>query len=135
VTLAPIMYLPLAVLNLDFDLAVWIVLGVEWYARISHANLRTHFGPLRFALVTPQSHRIHHSLERRHRDQNFGTLFCIWDRLFGTQWPGHDEYPATGIADESFPSESAPGIANLLTSYFAQLYYPFQQLVKSFRSR
>jgi sterol desaturase/sphingolipid hydroxylase (fatty acid hydroxylase superfamily) len=135
VTLAPLMYLPLAVLNLDFVLAMWVALGVEWYARITHANLRTHFGPLRFALVTPQSHRIHHSLERRHRDQNFGTLFSVWDRLFGTHWPNIDEYPATGIADESFPSENAPGFSNLLASYFAQLLYPFQQLLKSWRSR
>lgn len=135
VTLAPVMYLPLAILNLDFELAVWIVLGIEWYSRITHANLRTHFGPLRYALVTPQSHRIHHSLEHRHRDRNFGTLFSLWDRLFGTQWPQHEEYPATGIADESFPSETAPGFASLLASYFAQLLYPFRQLMKSRRSR
>ena len=135
VTLAPIMYLPLVVLNLDFELAVWIVLGIEWYSRITHANLRTHFGPLRFALVTPQSHRVHHSREHRHHDQNFGTLFSFWDRLFGTQWPDHEEYPATGIADENFPWEKSVGGTSVLSNYFAQLIYPFQQVVKSWRSR
>lgn len=134
-TLAPFMYLPLAILNLDFKLAVWVVVGVEWYSRVTHANLRSHFGPLRFAFVTPQSHRIHHSLERRHHDRNFGTVFSLWDRVFGTQWTDHREYPATGIADEGFPCETAPGVTSLLASYFAQLLYPFQQLLKSRRSR
>ena len=133
ITLAPIMYFPLVVLNLDFELAVWIVLFVEWYSRITHANLRTHFGPLRHVFVTPQSHRIHHSLERRHHDQNFGTLFSIWDRLFGTQWHDHQEYPATGIADEKFPWEESIGGTNVLANYFAQLVYPFQQVLRSWR--
>jgi sterol desaturase/sphingolipid hydroxylase (fatty acid hydroxylase superfamily) len=128
--LAPIMYLPLVVLNLDFELAVWVALAIEWYSRITHANLRTHFGPLRYALVTPQSHRVHHSREQRHHDQNFGTLFSIWDRLFGTQWPDHEEYPATGIADENFPWEESIRGTNILSNYFAQLIYPFQRLVK-----
>jgi sterol desaturase/sphingolipid hydroxylase (fatty acid hydroxylase superfamily) len=135
VTLAPIMYVPLYVLNLDFELAVWIVIGTEWYSRITHANLRTHFGPLRYALVTPQSHRIHHSRDRRHHDQNFGTVFSLWDRLFGTQWPDHDEYPATGIADEDFPWEKSVGGSSVLANYFAQLVYPFQRLLRSWRSK
>jgi sterol desaturase/sphingolipid hydroxylase (fatty acid hydroxylase superfamily) len=52
----------------------------RWYTRIYHANLRTNYGPLKYILVTPQSHRIHHSIEKRHVDKNFGTLFTIWDR-------------------------------------------------------
>ncbi len=39
------MYLPLYVLNLDFELAVWIVIGIEWYSRITHANLQSHLVP------------------------------------------------------------------------------------------
>jgi sterol desaturase/sphingolipid hydroxylase (fatty acid hydroxylase superfamily) len=35
-------------------------------------------------LVTPQFHRIHHSSASGHIDRNFGGLFTIWDRLFGT---------------------------------------------------
>lgn len=133
ITLAPILYLPLYVLNLDFELAVWILLFLEWHGRITHANLRTNFGPLRYVLVTPQSHRIHHSRDARHHDQNFGTLFSFWDRLFGTHWRNENEYPATGIADERFPWEKSVTPANLLANYFAQLVYPFQQLVRSWR--
>ncbi|MGD9634382.1 MAG: sterol desaturase family protein [Pirellulales bacterium] len=132
-TLAPIMYLPLYMLNLDFTLAVWILLITEWHGRVTHANLRTNFGPLRYVFVTPQSHRIHHSRDSRHHDQNFGTLFSFWDRLFGTQWPDHEEYPATGIADESFPLEKSVSPSSVLANYFAQLVYPFQRIVRSRR--
>jgi sterol desaturase/sphingolipid hydroxylase (fatty acid hydroxylase superfamily) len=131
----PILYTPLYVLNLDFELAVWIVLLTDWYGRITHANLRTNYGVLRYALVTPQSHRIHHSRERRHIDKNFGILFSVWDRLFGTQWPNHDDYPPTGIADEHFPWEATVHGLHVLSNYFAQLIYPFRQLFKSRHAR
>lgn len=35
-------------------------------------------------LVTPNFHRIHHSSERVETDSNYGQLFALWDRLFGT---------------------------------------------------
>jgi sterol desaturase/sphingolipid hydroxylase (fatty acid hydroxylase superfamily) len=130
ITLVPILYTPLYVLNLNFELAAWIVILMDWYGRVTHANLRTNYGPLRYALVTPQSHRIHHSCERRHSDKNFATLFSVWDWLFGTQWPHHDEYPATGIADENFPWEESVGGTHVLSNYFAQLVYPFRQIFK-----
>jgi sterol desaturase/sphingolipid hydroxylase (fatty acid hydroxylase superfamily) len=133
-TLVPFVYLQLYVLNLDFELAVWIVLLTQWYARITHANLRTNLGPLKYALVTPQSHRIHHSCERRHVDKNFATLFAVWDRLFGTQWPDHDEYPATGVAGEEFPWDETIGRGGVLSNYFAQLIYPFRKILKSRRA-
>ena len=41
-------------------------------------------GVLRRALVTPDMHRIHHSLTRAESDRNFGNVFPWWDRLFAT---------------------------------------------------
>ena len=35
-------------------------------------------------LVPPSMHRIHHSVKIKERDSNYGVLFSIWDRLFGT---------------------------------------------------
>jgi len=35
-------------------------------------------------LVTPALHRWHHTTTAPERDSNFGTIFTIWDRLFGT---------------------------------------------------
>lgn len=39
---------------------------------------------LRWIVVTPAMHTIHHSVEREDRDTNFGFSIALWDRLFGT---------------------------------------------------
>ncbi|MEQ1771513.1 MAG: sterol desaturase family protein [Devosia sp.] len=39
---------------------------------------------LRWIVVTPDLHRTHHSVEMREGNSNFGEVFTIWDRLFGT---------------------------------------------------
>lgn len=39
---------------------------------------------LRWVLVTPSMHRIHHSVRREETDSNFGFHLSIWDRLFGS---------------------------------------------------
>ena len=35
-------------------------------------------------LVTPRTHVLHHATNPRYLDKNFGAMFTIWDRLFGT---------------------------------------------------
>jgi sterol desaturase/sphingolipid hydroxylase (fatty acid hydroxylase superfamily) len=39
---------------------------------------------VRLLVVTPDMHRVHHSIERRETNSNFGFNFPWWDRLFGT---------------------------------------------------
>ena len=39
---------------------------------------------LRRVLVTPDMHRVHHSIHRHEHDSNYGFALSIWDRLFGT---------------------------------------------------
>lgn len=39
---------------------------------------------LRKVLVTPDMHRVHHSVHRAEHDSNYGFSLSIWDRLFGT---------------------------------------------------
>jgi sterol desaturase/sphingolipid hydroxylase (fatty acid hydroxylase superfamily) len=39
---------------------------------------------LRWLVVTPSLHRVHHSVERDETDSNFGFSVVWWDRLFGT---------------------------------------------------
>ena len=122
-----IRFVPVMVLGLSKPEIFNLALITLWYTRFIHANVRTNLGPLRHVLVTPQFHRIHHSIEPRHRDQNFGVIFSFWDRLFGTVYPGCDEYPATGIADEDFPHETS--YREILTAPFKQLAYPFRRIL------
>jgi sterol desaturase/sphingolipid hydroxylase (fatty acid hydroxylase superfamily) len=37
-----------------------------------------------YLIVTPNFHRIHHSLDIKEGNSNFGVLFSFWDKLFGT---------------------------------------------------
>lgn len=39
---------------------------------------------LRWLVVTPEMHRIHHSVHRDETDSNFGFHLSLWDRLFGS---------------------------------------------------
>ncbi len=56
-------------------------------AQFTHSNIRIPVGVdrvLRWLLVTPDMHRIHHSVERNETDSNYGFHFSTWDRLLGT---------------------------------------------------
>lgn len=39
---------------------------------------------MRRLIVTPAMHRVHHSEVRAETDSNYGTVFPLWDRLFGS---------------------------------------------------
>jgi sterol desaturase/sphingolipid hydroxylase (fatty acid hydroxylase superfamily) len=63
----------------------------------NHGNVRIPSGldrGLRLVLVTPDMHRVHHSIDRRETDSNFGFNVSWWDRLFGT----YRAQPALGHA-------------------------------------
>lgn len=124
-------FLPLMALNLGSVSFYGYAIAHQWYTRFCHANIRTNLGPLRFILVTPQSHRVHHSPHRRHWDLNFGVIFCIWDRLFGTHYRNDREYPRTGIPDRQFPLEASVRSGALFWTPVRQLLYPFGKLVSS----
>ena len=61
----------------------------------NHANIRIPLGVdriLRWLVVTPDMHRVHHSILARETNSNFGFNLPWWDRLFGTYRP----QPAAG---------------------------------------
>jgi sterol desaturase/sphingolipid hydroxylase (fatty acid hydroxylase superfamily) len=35
-------------------------------------------------LLSPAQHQVHHSVDKKHHDKNFGVVFSVWDRLFGS---------------------------------------------------
>jgi sterol desaturase/sphingolipid hydroxylase (fatty acid hydroxylase superfamily) len=99
-------------LSMAFKIAAVLVLGAPWeavlafeillnsFALFTHANLRLPERVerrLRRVLVTPEMHRIHHSVQREEHDSNFSFHLSIWDRLFGS----YRDKPRD--APESFP--------------------------------
>ncbi|HEY3935340.1 MAG TPA: sterol desaturase family protein [Gemmatimonadales bacterium] len=92
------------------------------YARFVHSNVRATLGPFGYIFVSPQFHRIHHSIEARHQDRNFGNIFSFWDRFFGTLHGATDEYPETGVAGIDYSTTGLfGGMARQLIDPFARL--------------
>jgi sterol desaturase/sphingolipid hydroxylase (fatty acid hydroxylase superfamily) len=55
-----------------------------------HANVRfprAMDSVLRSVIITAPMHRVHHSEVFTEQNTNFGTIFSIWDRIFGTYFP------------------------------------------------
>jgi len=66
-------------------------------AMFNHANVRLPKkidSLLRLLIVTPDSHRVHHSEVPNETDSNYGFFLSIWDRIFRTYTPqpqaGHE---------------------------------------------
>ncbi|MCF6219273.1 MAG: sterol desaturase family protein [Gammaproteobacteria bacterium] len=56
-------------------------------AMFNHGNIRLPNKldqALRWLIVTPDMHRIHHSIHRHEADSNYGFALSLWDRLFGS---------------------------------------------------
>ena len=77
----------------------------------NHGNVRIPAaidGILRLLVVTPDMHRVHHSIDPRETNSNFGFNLPWWDRLFGTYraepQAGH-EAMTIGIAQFRSPRE------------------------------
>jgi sterol desaturase/sphingolipid hydroxylase (fatty acid hydroxylase superfamily) len=86
-------------LSQAWKIAIALALGAPWmavlafevglsaFALLTHANVRL---PqrlervLRLLFVTPDMHRVHHSVYREEHDTNYGNLLSVWDRLFRT---------------------------------------------------
>ena len=129
----PIVLIPLMMLSIEMPTVAAFAFFATWQIRFYHANVRTDLGFLRYIFVTPQSHRIHHSIEARHRDMNFGVMFSFWDRLFRTQCEAAGEYPKTGIEERSFPLEKKMDLRSFIAVLLRQLFYPFQAIGRSLK--
>jgi sterol desaturase/sphingolipid hydroxylase (fatty acid hydroxylase superfamily) len=79
----------LAVLTLDIPMMVVLAhaLAVFTAAAITHGNVRLPEWLERLlqpVVITLDLHMIHHSIATDEANANFGAVFSIWDRLFGT---------------------------------------------------
>ena len=97
-------------------------------AMFNHANLalpRWLDEILRVFIVTPDMHRVHHSVLRREHDSNYGFNLSIWDRLFRT-------YRAQPEAGHQGMTIGLPPYQNLNPSRFDwSLLLPFRPLKRS----
>lgn len=122
------------VLSLLIKFAVIIIFGIPAVAivifeiilnataMITHSNL---YLPgrldkwLRWLVVTPDMHRIHHSIHRHETDSNYGFNLSIWDRLFRTysETP-EDSHEKMKIGIEIFREPREQVLDKMLTQPF-----------------
>ena len=77
----------IAALGLSAAPAGLYLLAATVVALCSHANLRVPGAldrRLRWLIVTPAVHAVHHSDLQRQTDSNYGSVLTVWDRIFGT---------------------------------------------------
>lgn len=84
-----------------------IVFG--FFNQLEHSNLRI---PepfetwLRWVVVTPALHRIHHSQIPQHTNSDYGTIFSFWDRCFGTyRFTEAQRALILGLPEYPYPSD------------------------------
>ena len=85
---------------------------------------------IEYLFATPSNHRVHHGIQGKYINKNFGATFIIWDRLFGTYEP-ESERPVYGI------THNISHKGNPLFINFHEYIDMFQDVVKakSFREK
>lgn len=82
-----------------------------------HANLDYRLGPLRHLLAVAEMHRWHHKRAFEDAQVNYGEVFLIWDRLFGTF---HDAPHIPALGEVGLHDNRVP------ERYWAHLVWPFR---------
>jgi alkylglycerol monooxygenase len=71
----------------------WLVKDT-WGFAVHTRNVRR-LGVLEAVMATPSHHRVHHAIDPIYANRNYGFVFIVWDKLFGTFQPELDEVPPT----------------------------------------
>jgi len=85
--------------------ALSAILFVGAFQFVTHSRLVGKLGFLEHIFSTPSNHRVHHARNEKYIDHNYGHVFMIWDKMFGTYTPEEEE-PDYGITT-GFESENA----------------------------
>lgn len=66
---------------------IWNVLGTN----LRHSHVWLSYGPaMEHVLISPAQHQVHHSIDPKHHDRNFGAALALWDWLFGSLYVTHE---------------------------------------------
>ena len=88
-----IFYLPLFVIGFPLEVLIAVNAVNLIYQFWVHTRLIGRLGVLEYVMMTPSHHRVHHAQNERYIDKNYGGMFIVWDRLFGTYEPESDDEP------------------------------------------
>jgi len=96
------------------------------FTQFTHANIKMSKGfdkVLSYVIVSPDMHKTHHHYRLPYTDSNYGNIFSIWDRLFGTYLYLDREKLVYGV--DVFPDEAKnSNIKDLLKQPFQKYEKP-----------
>ena len=79
-----VFYLPMILLGVPGEVFITVAginLVYQFWVHTEHIG---HLGFLEKIFITPMNHGIHHAKNKEYIDANYGGVFIIWDRMFGT---------------------------------------------------
>ena len=79
-----VVFLPLFIIGIPPQMYVTVAglnLVYQFWVHTEHIG---RLGFLEYIFVTPSNHRVHHAQNEDYLDANYGGVFILWDRLFGT---------------------------------------------------
>ena len=97
VLLGWIFYLPMAIAGVPPLVFVAVGLIDLLYQFWIHTELVGKLGWFDRVFASPSNHRVHHGVNDKYLDKNYGGILILWDRLFGT-YEDEVEAPVFGVA-------------------------------------
>lgn len=102
-------------------------------ANLRHSHVWLSYGRvMEHIFISPAQHQVHHSMDLKHHNKNYGSMFAIWDWMFGTLY-----VPQNGPEDLRFGVADGQGvpIPQQFPTLKAALLIPFADCAKGFRER
>lgn len=94
--------IPFVVFGAPISTYFLVIVLSEIHQMLLHSSSNSDWGFLgRYVIVSPAAHRVHHSIDPKHFNKNFGTTFIFWDIMFKTYHP-KSEILTIGIPNNPF---------------------------------
>lgn len=95
---------PMTLLGVNAFSLVWNLA----FAHLRHSHVALPFPRwLSHVLVSPHMHQVHHSVEERHHDRNYATVFALWDWIFGSLYIPHPKERFRFGVEDAAPEPAA----------------------------
>jgi alkylglycerol monooxygenase len=88
-----IFYIPCFVIGVPGEMFFTVGAVNLLYQFWVHTRHVPKLGGFEWVFITPSNHRVHHARNPRYVDKNYGGVFILWDRWFGTFQEELDEEP------------------------------------------
>ena len=121
-TVRAFLYAGLVLMGLPYEYVLMSIYVNHFYQYYLHTEFLDTIPILEKFLVMPVHHKVHHASDEHYLDKNYGGVFIIWDKLFGT-FADKTTQPTYGLTT-SLPQKD---LVNIQLFFFKKLYQNFGQ--------